>query len=460
MTHLSLLLVLILASTNLTASRSSCPSHCGNISIPYPFGIEKGCYLNEWFAIQCNNSTSRELVPYLPNINKEVVKIFLPDPDTYGSLRIKTNITSMGCFNSSNETKFGEPLNFSGSPFTIGRSNIFQAIGCNYKATLTHLEPTVVGCISTCEPRKIGDHTSCRGNKCCQVDPPSEIGQVVGINMEEISSNVTRERGCRVAFLTDENQDPLAYREGKLTEPKWFYDRQYAILQLRWAIPMTNLSFINSMGCTMGYSSSSVSPCICTNNTNDQISSLGCACHKGYTGNPYILGGCKDIDECQLDKGNYENCRPQGGTCVNTQGSYQTMCRFWCADDGFRCSFFVMQIYQKAKEGHWQKKVVQTTLAAYFILAMEENRLVNIIDPQIRDECKLEQVTEAAQLARRCLKLTGKDRPSMREVSMELERIRSQSKDSKSNVHIIKNNAEEADIGVESCNKVAVSTTW
>ncbi|CAN6893102.1 unnamed protein product [Brassica oleracea] len=724
MTHLSLLLVLILASANLTASRSSCPSHCGSISIPYPFGIGSDCYLNEWFAIQCNNSTSGDLVPYLPKINKEVVKISLPDPNnfddakSYGSLRIKTNITSMGCSNSSDETKFDEPLNITGSPFTISRSNIFQAIGCNYKATLTHLDPTVVGCISTCEPRKIGDHTSCRGNKCCQVDPPSEIGQIVGISMEEISSNVTRKRGCRVAFLTDENQDPLAYREGKVTDPNWFYDRQYVRLQLRWAIQMKNLSFINSLGCTMGHSSSSVSPCICVNNTNDQISSVGCACHKGYIGNPYIMGGCKDIDECQLDKGNYENCRPQGGTCVNTPGSYQCvfkkyktmpvtmglcvgfgvlmmvfavaflLCKFIkkqrkiiCKNKLFRrngglllkqqltstegsiekTKVFTSKELKKATEnfsstrvlgkggqgtvykgmlvdgrivavkkstvvdqdkvgefinevvilsqinhrnivkligccletevpllvyefvsngnifehlhgefdesamtswemrlrividiagalsylhssastpifhrdvkstnimldekyrvkvsdfgtsrwvtddhthlttvvsgtvGYVDPEYFQTsqftdksdvysfgvvlvelitgekpislvrflrnrTLAAYFILAMEENRLIDIIDPQIRAECKLEQVMAAAQLARRCLMLTGKDRPSMREVAMELERIRSSTKDLQSNVHIVINNAEEADIGVESCSVDTTST--
>ena len=54
--------------------------------------------------------------------------------------------------------------------------------------------------------------------------------------------------------------------------------------------------------------------------------------------------------------------------------------------------------------------------------------------------------------------LTGKDRPSMREVAMELERIRSSTKDLQSNVHIVINNAEEADIGVESCSVDTTST--
>ncbi|KFK23597.1 hypothetical protein AALP_AAs49775U000100, partial [Arabis alpina] len=65
------------------------------------------------------------------------------------------------------------------------------------------------------------------------------------------------------------------------------------------------------------------------------------------------------------------------------------------------------------------------TLATFFILAMKDNRLEDIIDKRIKDDCKPEQVMAAAQLARRCLNLNGKKRPSMREVSMELERIRS-----------------------------------
>ncbi|OAP14551.1 hypothetical protein AXX17_AT1G18800 [Arabidopsis thaliana] len=54
---------------------------------------------------------------------------------------------------------------------------------------------------------------------------------------------------------------------------------------------------------------------------------------------------------------------------------------------------------------------------------MRENRLFEIIDARIRNDCKLEQVIAVANLALRCLKKTGKTRPDMREVSTALERI-------------------------------------
>ncbi|KAJ4908969.1 Wall-associated receptor kinase-like 22 [Raphanus sativus] len=68
-------------------------------------------------------------------------------------------------------------------------------------------------------------------------------------------------------------------------------------------------------------------------------------------------------------------------------------------------------------------------LASHFIEAMKENRVIDIVDSRIKEECKPEQVLAIAKLARRCLSLKGKKRPSMREVSIELERIRSSPED-------------------------------
>lgn len=145
------------------------------------------------------------------------------------------------------------------------------------------------------------------------------------------------------------------------------------------------------------------------------------------------------------------------GTAGYVDPEYFLTSQFTNKSDVYSFGVVLVELITGEKPISFVRFLKSRTLAAYFILAMEENRVVDIIDPQIRDDCKLEQVMAAAQLARRCLNLTGKDRPSMREVSMELERIRSPTKDLQSNVHIVKNKAEEADVGVESCNKVDVS---
>ncbi|CDY49739.1 BnaA02g19330D [Brassica napus] len=60
---------------------------------------------------------------------------------------------------------------------------------------------------------------------------------------------------------------------------------------------------------------------------------------------------------------------------------------------------------------------------------MKENRVLDIVDSRIKEECKPEQVLALAKLARRCLSLKGKKHPSMRVVSSDLEKIRSSLED-------------------------------
>ncbi|KAK8662025.1 hypothetical protein V6N13_091613 [Hibiscus sabdariffa] len=63
-------------------------------------------------------------------------------------------------------------------------------------------------------------------------------------------------------------------------------------------------------------------------------------------------------------------------------------------------------------------------LVSYFMSAMEENRLLDIIDFEIGRDGLKDEVVAVAQLAERCLNLDGRLRPTMKEVAMELERLR------------------------------------
>ncbi|TYJ45766.1 hypothetical protein E1A91_A02G079200v1, partial [Gossypium mustelinum] len=56
-------------------------------------------------------------------------------------------------------------------------------------------------------------------------------------------------------------------------------------------------------------------------------------------------------------------------------------------------------------------------LVYYFISSVDQNHFLDILDPQ-------EELVAVSYLAKRCLNLDGKDRPTMKEVAMELERIR------------------------------------
>ncbi|GAU46487.1 hypothetical protein TSUD_402420 [Trifolium subterraneum] len=65
---------------------------------------------------------------------------------------------------------------------------------------------------------------------------------------------------------------------------------------------------------------------------------------------------------------------------------------------------------------------VDRNLAAYFGSSMKQGRLLHILDKSI-DEGNIDQLKEVAHIAERCLRVKGEDRPTMKEVAMELEGI-------------------------------------
>nr|POF07480.1 wall-associated receptor kinase-like 22 [Quercus suber] len=60
---------------------------------------------------------------------------------------------------------------------------------------------------------------------------------------------------------------------------------------------------------------------------------------------------------------------------------------------------------------------------------MKENHLFDILDDRVKKEGVKEEVIIVANLAKRCLHLNGKKRPTMREVVTELQGIRKTSDD-------------------------------
>ncbi|KAJ4723291.1 putative Kinase [Melia azedarach] len=67
------------------------------------------------------------------------------------------------------------------------------------------------------------------------------------------------------------------------------------------------------------------------------------------------------------------------------------------------------------------------SLAAYFLCAMKEIRLFEVLDSRVLNEGGKKEIIMVARLAQRCLNLNGKKRPTMKEVATELIRIRGDS---------------------------------
>ncbi|KAK3012106.1 hypothetical protein RJ639_010579 [Escallonia herrerae] len=64
------------------------------------------------------------------------------------------------------------------------------------------------------------------------------------------------------------------------------------------------------------------------------------------------------------------------------------------------------------------------SLATHFKLAMEECNCFDILDARVVKEGGKDEIMRVANLAKRCLNLNGRKRPTMKQVAMELEGIR------------------------------------
>ncbi|KAL2503452.1 Wall-associated receptor kinase 2 [Abeliophyllum distichum] len=66
----------------------------------------------------------------------------------------------------------------------------------------------------------------------------------------------------------------------------------------------------------------------------------------------------------------------------------------------------------------------QRNLASYFLLTLKQDQLFQVLDDNIVSEENNEELISVATLAKTCLYMKGEDRPSMKEVAMELEGLR------------------------------------
>ncbi|KAG6480736.1 hypothetical protein ZIOFF_057321 [Zingiber officinale] len=226
----------------------------------------------------------------------------------------------------------------------------------------------------------------------------------------------------------------------------------------------------------------------CRNLKDSKGDQLGyrCGCEKGYTGNPYIMNGCQDINEC--DTPEKYICK---GICKNTEGSYNCTCqpgtygdpmiggcipytkkRTVMLDDNlvakvsdFGASRFIPldqnyvvtavqgtfgyldpEYYQTSELTeksdvysfgvillelltgkapiHKNEHGDEVNLSKQFLQAMRENHALDLVEDHVLKEGKKEELLEIIQMIEMCLRLKGEERPTMKEVEYKLQGLR------------------------------------
>ncbi|KAL0424671.1 UNVERIFIED_CONTAM: Wall-associated receptor kinase-like 8 [Sesamum radiatum] len=301
----STLCLMTSAALALSLAKPGCQETCGNVTIPYPFGIGSQCYLKSSFAVICENSTNPARL-FLRSMRLEILNMSL-----YGTVRVVQPVLALNCSDELKTQYLGKSL--VGSPFTISAlQNSLTVLGCRNSVWLrANRTTTNGGCMAICDDNSTD--TSCNGINCCKITIPTELKE-----LQFTYQSIRKGRNksfCGYAFLADKKWFREDYRKynGLRSDLQDPFDQEFgnASMVLEWEYDDA-LEYSDGTDCVYpnerSFSYSSL---------YFELSSRVCYCLDGFEGNPYLPEGCQDIDEC----GNSTIC-PHGFTCTNTMGSY------------------------------------------------------------------------------------------------------------------------------------------
>ncbi|CAO2832550.1 unnamed protein product [Amaranthus hypochondriacus] len=298
-------------ATAINISKPGCPDHCGEVKIPYPFGVGPDCYYDKWYEIICYTSK-----PFLRRFNLEVLDINWPgryprtDPrwnynDADDRKLLVHTLPESFCRNHSSATdgNIMEPvvdsINFHGSPYRFSSwLNVFMVEGCGGSVVLQNRSGGIIaGCASVCSNQSaMMNMTDCYGVGCCQASLLSSptgdyLGKPEGLEFYQISLD----QAGQVSTLTNKTcdihaaliaSDSVKKVSGKLSKLEAFST------VLEWYAYSINYNMLHP-------SYKNVS---CDESLSDFNSDIICYCPITYEGNPYLPYGCQGVEECHRCK--------------------------------------------------------------------------------------------------------------------------------------------------------------
>ncbi|MED6205200.1 hypothetical protein PIB30_015763 [Stylosanthes scabra] len=279
-------------------AQPGCDSMCGDVEIPYPFGMnDPKCYAEEGFQIECRGKHNHK--PYLKLINLEVTAI---DVNT-STVEVKNPIFHRKCHPGGIDYSPSHPnvtiqgsanISLRGSPFVYSnKRNTFLAFGCNILGFLHSNRTTVAGCVSVCgrnESRRLRKlvtmgkkvRLGCHGKFCCVASLPSHLSEF-NVTMEDIR-NGSIAPGCNdYALITKQWKQESTWMLNEKGSQRKKNVNDYAIAVLEFEIlDLTKIEATNAECRESNVTSSNMG----------KNSGWRCKCRVGFHGNPYIAGGC------------------------------------------------------------------------------------------------------------------------------------------------------------------------
>ncbi|BFG28234.1 hypothetical protein CerSpe_145080 [Prunus speciosa] len=312
------------AQALLPQAKPGCPEKCGNLTIPYPFGIGDGCYLRPEFDITCSQSSThptyltRTNRVSITNFNFDEAELQIAHAAAYRCHDARGNIIPS---NSSSDRVYYlmlPPL------YTISDTkNKLFVIGCETFALLDMGiadELTLGYSVAACGPiltssDKVPD--TCSGVGCTK---SGLVGGLVSLEITMINYSLSGQNGfyekypCSYAFLVEDSK----FNYSPSTSFQQLSNNKQLPVVINWEVgdePCDVVEKSNNSSCKGN------SKCVDRSIVPGKPGYI-CKCLDGYHGNPYLTDGCQDINECETLSSNPCN----NGTCHNVDGSYNCKC--------------------------------------------------------------------------------------------------------------------------------------
>lgn len=273
-----------------------CRRQCGNVTVPYPFGIGARCHRGDGrgFRLECDDTRHPPRLT-VAGYGHEVVSISLASAEATVLLN-----ASRACYDrtSGSGRVLGRreyPMALNGSAFLFSSmKSKFVAIGCPDLAYFVDDGGYyVTGCMSVCRPSERALPGSCRGGDgCCQSNIPlgldsyrPHVRSFGRRQQQQGGTFLANSTGCAYAFMVD---------------AWWFwYAGSHFNRTGDFAVPVVPDWAIRGAGaggsCAAVRENATAYACrsahsVCLDSSNGP--GYVCNCTGGYEGNPYVLGGC------------------------------------------------------------------------------------------------------------------------------------------------------------------------
>uniref|UniRef100_A0ACD5Y217 Uncharacterized protein n=1 Tax=Avena sativa TaxID=4498 RepID=A0ACD5Y217_AVESA len=329
-----------------------CRTSCGDVEVPYPFGIGAGCY-HKGFNLTCHHSNGTSPPRLLLGVDStlQVTEISMANATVTvihrGPVEIRAS-DGHGAF-------LGSSLDTDG-PFALaaGRNELVVA-GCNVAATLRDgtSNLTLGSCSAFCPGAdwytgmmpSTGDGKYCSGLDCCQAPLTADLrrttaaGEILSrvsydVQLTWFGRNSTADKVLPgIVFVAkegwfDHNYDvrtDVQEAAGDGRPPPSAFAAMEVPLVLGWEVLRRDDGAATGSRKWSDECPVDAATSICRSKHSVCFAGYKgylCACDDGYDGTPYLSNGCQDMNECNF-QGEDTVCF---GHCTNLNGSYECRC--------------------------------------------------------------------------------------------------------------------------------------